>query len=256
MGKNKQKNVTFSQLMNAVDESVKTKNTQIIPEKKETPVSNTEQSTTDQSTQSTEKNETQKVIEKLKNMTVGTDLTTGGMTLQNDKDGIPVAKPSHPNTQFVTPAVKYAESSHAIDPKDKVESPDAQRVAVLIQDYLDYNNGNIMRSESDKLVAGRKFRDILFFGLNHPTPDVLDHIYKFFVKNKDRILAPEIALPNTLSFDKVTCERINCLYTLFRSLTEEQPFRLNVANTRLLLKSVDTNKVDALLMYFDNKQKQ
>ena len=236
MGKNKNKHVSFSQLMNAVDDSVKTKETQIIPEKKEpvveTPVYATEP----------------EEVEVPENMTVTTD-----------KDGQQVAR-AVVNTveQVITPAVKYAETSHKpIDTSiNAISTPEAQKVAQFIKEYLDFNNGNIMRSENDKLIAGRKFRDILFYGLNHPTQDVLDQIYKFFLKNKDRILAPEIVLPTTLNFDKVTCERINCLYTLFRGLTEDPPFRINVANTRLLLKSADSTKVDALLMYFDNKQKK
>ena len=234
MGKNKNKHVSFSQLMNAVDDSVKTKETQIIPEKKEpvveTPVYATEP----------------EEVEVPENMTVTTD-----------RDGQQVARTAVNTTeQVITPAVKYAETTHKpIDPVNAT-TPEAQRVAQFIKEYLDFNNGNIMRSENDKLIAGRKFRDILFYSLNHPTTEVLDQIYKFFLKNKDRILAPEIVLPNTLNFDKVTCERINCLYTLFRGLTEDPPFRINVANTRLLLKSADSTKVDALLMYFDNKQKK
>ncbi len=243
MGKNKQRNVSFSQLMNSVDESVKAKETQIIPEKKvEEPVVHPSVNMVEP-----EPEETPEVPE--------------GMTVTNDQEGQKVARNIADTAfkTFKTPAERLKEEAAATPTMSSVNanlSADAKKVAQYIKDYLDFNNGNIMRSENDKIVAGRKFRDILFYGLDHPTTDVLDQIYKFFLKNKNRILAPEIALPNTLTFDKVTCERINCLYTLFRSLTEERPFRLNVANTRLLLKSVDSTKVDALLMYFDNKQKK
>ena len=241
MGKNKQKNMSFTQLMNSVDESVKSKETQIVPEKKPEPVVNNHNTV--------EPEETPEIPE--------------GMSVVNDQDGQQVVK-TVTNTisqAFKTPAERLKEeasnqANYTTKAATEKLSPDAQKVSQFIQQYLDFNNGNIMKSENDKLVAGRKFRDILFFGMNNPTTDVLDQIYKFFLKNKNRILAPEIVLPNTLTFDKVTCERINCLYTLFRSLTEEKPFRINMANTRLLLKSVDSTKVDSLLMYFENKQKK
>lgn len=244
MGKNKQKNVSFTQLMNSVDESIKSKETQIIPEKKpETIVNNYNTVEPDETP------ETPEVPE--------------GMTVAKDTDGQQVVKnATNPIDQmFKTPAERLKEeaknqANYTTIAQTSKLSPDAQKVSQFINDYLNFNNGNIMRSENDKIVAGRKFRDILFYGLDHPATDVLDQIYKFFKKNKNRILAPEIVLPNTLTFDKVTCERINCLYTLFRSLTEETPFRINMANTRLLLKSVDSTKVDALLMYFENKQKK
>lgn len=166
-------------------------------------------------------------------------------TVTSDASGTTVAKPVVP-TQPVVSTPETTEASIA----------EVNQMNLLISKYLEFNNGTIMRSEKDKQTAGSMFRDILFYAIDHPIKEVLDCVYRFFKNNKDKVLAPQIALPQTLHFNRDITERIHCIYTLFRGLTGEKQFRLNIATTRSMLRSVDNKKIDALLMYFDVKSKQ
>ena len=125
MGKNKQKNVSFTQLMNSVDESVKSKETQIIPEKKPEPVVN---NTVAESAEITEIPE--------------------GMTVANDTDGQKVVK-NVTNTidqMFKTPAERLKEEAksqvnYTTATQNSKLSADAQKVLQFINDYFNFNNG-------------------------------------------------------------------------------------------------------------------
>ena len=164
---------------------------------------------------------------------------------QTDSQGYEVVKPS---TAAVDNFMKKESTT-----KNTIDM-NVSRMQTLIDDYVKFNTGTIMKSEQDKQKAGKKFRDILLFSLEHPTPQVLDAMYRFFRKHKDKILAPKLVLPTTLSLSSSIAEKINCIYTLFKMITDDNKnARVNSITIRMLLGNTPTSKVDALLMYVEQK---
>ena len=174
-------------------------------------------------------------------------------TVATDTSGVKVAKPivDVVEESVPTPKVSAVDEVHGNDKDD----PDVVSITAKVEAYLKFNTGTIMSDPEKQKKAGDMFRDILFFGVDHPSKGVLDVIYRFFRQNRDKILAPQVVLPSTLQFKRDVAEKVHCVYTLFRGLAEDKPFRLNLATTRVLLHTTDNAKVDALLTYFESKQK-
>lgn len=160
------------------------------------------------------------------------------------------------NINVVKPKVDVIESlasQKANENRDIV----AERMSQLIESYLSVaTNTGIRMTAKDREETGKRFRDVLLYALDNPTKNVLDTLYKFFRGNRTRILEPQFVLAGTLHFQKSVAERINCIYTLFRGLTDDQPFRANTTMIRHLLGNMNAQKLDSLLFYIDEKNKE
>ena len=241
MGKNKYANQSFTEMMKQVDDIVPTPKIQSAPTNP---------------TYATPEQLGMKPIQEPVQVPEDHTVTT-------DNEGQTVAKPTVDTvatsikidlkkTQKTTEIDKKTDEAIQLESRKRDE---VLRMERLIEEYLKTNNGFIMRSEEERDKAGAKFRDILFFAVEHPHRDVLDVLYKFFYRHKNKILVPQIALPPVLNLQKSTLEKVSCIYTLFKGITDDTPFNINPDNTRLLLRGMDPRHIEELLLYVDTKNK-
>lgn len=133
-----------------------------------------------------------------------------------------------------------------------VTSDRAAQMQQLIDVYLNFNNGDIMKTKEDTDRAGVLFREVLKFALDNPEIAVLNVLYKFFNINRDRILAPKYVMQSITAVEKRLAERLSCVYTMFRMLTGGER-KINSDVFRHMLGSAKQDTVDMLMMYFEQK---
>lgn len=134
-----------------------------------------------------------------------------------------------------------------------VEDANVLQLRQLIDVYLRFNSGDIVRTREDTERAGTLFRTTLKYVMDYPTTPVMDEMYRFFKTHRDRILAPKYVFPSIISMPKQMAERMSCIYTVFSMLVKGSE-SINVAMLRELLgKSFDAQKTEAFLLYFDQK---
>lgn len=158
------------------------------------------------------------------------------------------------NIEIIKNKENTVEKSVSMENKNE-ENLETKRIKYLIEDYLKFNTGTIMKSEKDKMIAGKKFRDILLYSIDNPTKSVLDTVYKFFKTYKNKILVPQLVLPGTLNISSSIAERINCMYTLFMMITGTKQVSINTTTVRMLMGKLPVSKMDAILMYMQQKLK-
>lgn len=168
---------------------------------------------------------------------------TDGYVKTTDTTGTNVYKPIQQEST-VTMETKTVTQTAVSDRADQMQQ--------LIDVYLNFNNGDIMKTKEDNDRAGVLFREILKFALNNPEISVLNTLYKFFNINRDRILAPKYVMQSITSVDKRLAERLSCIYTMFRMMTGGER-KINSDVFRHMLGSAKQDTVDMLMMYFEQK---
>lgn len=135
----------------------------------------------------------------------------------------------------------------------EVEDTRVSQFKTLVATYLNFNDGDISRTREDAERAGVLFTSTLKFIIENPTQGVLDEAYKFFKTNQSKILEPKYALSGIVNMPKQVGERLSCIYTMFKMMTNQ----VNTINTdifkELLGKSFPSDKVEKLLLYYTSK---
>lgn len=160
----------------------------------------------------------------------------------------------HNGTTVIKPAVTTNVSTETYaEINEPVEDANVLQLRQLIDVYLRFNSGDVVRTKEDTDRAGTLFRTTLKYVMDYPTVPVMDEMYKFFKTHRNRILAPKYVFPSIISMPKQMAERMSCIYTIFSMLVRGNT-NINVAMLRELLgKSFDSQKTEAFLLYFDQK---
>lgn len=159
----------------------------------------------------------------------------------------------HSGNTVIKPAVTI--NAPAQVAQEEVLDKHVGQLRQLIDVYLKFNDGDIIRNREDTERAGTLFRTTLKYVMDYPTVPVMDEMYKFFKIHRNRILAPKFVFPSIITMPKQMAERMSCVYTLF-SMMVTGSTSINESMLRELLgKSFDAQKTEAFLIYFDQKTK-
>jgi len=161
-------------------------------------------------------------------------------TPENKQNVAEISKPEPDNE----PTVKVTNKDEV------VESKKLRYIKDHIKRYLDLcKEGNLHKTTQDISAKVRSFQNILEYALNNPEKEVLDEVYKFFHQNKDQILDPRFALQGVHRLQRPIRERIETMYTLFRSITNDYKGKNNYEVARQIL-----GNQDAIFVYIQEKE--
>ena len=99
--------------------------------------------------------------------------------------------------------------------KNQVPTP-----VLLIRDYINsyvaYFNQKGRKNTTESIS---RFKNIIIYALSHQEDIVLNEVYSFFKKNRNLILAPEIALQGIYTLPSSVQDKLQVVYMLFYHIT-------------------------------------
>lgn len=112
-----------------------------------------------------------------------------------------------------------------MDPKTNVVVPSSQKKQIptpvllireYINNYISYFNQKGRKKSTESIS---KFKNIIIYALSHQEDAVLNEVYSFFKKNRNLILAPEIALQGIYTLPSSVQDKLQAVYMLFYHIT-------------------------------------
>ena len=99
--------------------------------------------------------------------------------------------------------------------KNQIPTP-----VLLIRDYINsyiaYFNQKGRKNTTESIS---RFKNIIIYALSHQEDIVLNEVYSFFKKNRNLILAPEIALQGIYTLPSSVQDKLQAVYMLFYHIT-------------------------------------